>query len=1332
MFSMRTATTVATAAGLAISTAAVGQTTTFNGQGGTNIFGVATNWSAGVPTSATLAVIDGDTNVNRAIVLNSNESVRGLVINAGDQLSFVNGFDLNVFGDGIFNNNLIQFFADPAVGGTTILNFVGDNTISGTGGVLNIGFDSASNTFITSTNAVLTHEAGHTILGGGTILNNSGGLINNGRIRAESANFPIVINPGVQGVVNSGLIEGVGGRVILADGLFVNTMTANPMLAQGNEGSIFVSTNTTIRGGELLTLGGGLIITDNGSRLEDLSVRPGSVIRHEGPDDVSIQNLTLNGTWDMNPNQNLGSTVLSFVGPAEQTLAGLNGVLQMSDTVSNIVQATNITLTLPSSMTIRGGGTLLNNSGGLRNAGVIEATAGTTRLFINPGIQSFNNFANSSNGTLRALGAAGLRLGDGVYNLGTSEIFVADGSRLNIDTNVTINNGSLRTQNTGVVLPANAVTFNGVTLTGGSQIRHLGPNDTTILGGFVNNGLYDLNPNQNAGASVISFTGSQTISGSGRLVMGDSSSTIVQTTNSILTNAAGHEIVGAGTLINNSGGVVNNGTIRAVGANRLIINPGIQNFVNNNVLEAVGVGGINLADGNYFLNQPLRVRTGSRLLTNANTVLFDGTLIAEGTGQIEFDNATTLDNIALVSDADVLHFGPDDVTIRNGLTLEAPYSLNPNANTGGSILNISGSQEISGSGMITMGDSTGSIIQTVNSTLTVGENIAIMGSGTIVQNSGSLINNGTIMATGDTRLLIDTGVPATINNGVLEAVGAGGLRLGAGTYRLNQPLVVRDGSRLVTEANAILENGTLRTEGTGRARFLNATTLSGMTIDAGSVIDHLGPDDVTIQNDLIQNGTYRLNPNNNTGASVLSVSGSQSILGSGTIEMGDSTGSLILTTNSTLTLGPNATIRGAGDIMQNSGNLINNGTIIADGATRLQLDTGSGTTVNNNVLEASGPGGIVLGAGVYVFASPATIKSGSRMTLLTSARLQNGTLDGEPGSTVFALNGSILDNMVLAEGTTVSTVNAADVNVTQGLLNNGLLLIDGNPEVGGSNVLISSGNQSFGGTGVVQFSDDFANNILQSVNAVLTNLPGHTISGAFNLLQNSGGFVNQGRLLAIGESGPIRIDAGSQGFNNAPGGVMGGSSGFQFADGPFTNNGIIRPGVASQIASLTLTGDVSNSMTAESRFRVSGSSVAALDVTGTYTAGGEIDVRTVSQEEEDPMATFVVVSAAGGVSGFYSNAVPDAMGFARDVTVPGFQFDVLYQPNSISVTNIRAFVEPPSLDFDMNGVVNISDLFAFITAFTMVPPDPRTDFDQNGVVNISDLFAYIGAFTALP
>ncbi|MEM0982375.1 MAG: GC-type dockerin domain-anchored protein [Planctomycetota bacterium] len=62
----------------------------------------------------------------------------------------------------------------------------------------------------------------------------------------------------------------------------------------------------------------------------------------------------------------------------------------------------------------------------------------------------------------------------------------------------------------------------------------------------------------------------------------------------------------------------------------------------------------------------------------------------------------------------------------------------------------------------------------------------------------------------------------------------------------------------------------------------------------------------------------------------------------------------------------------------------------------------------------------------------------------------------------------------------------------------------------------------------------------------------------------------------------------------------------------------------------------------------------------------------------------------------------------------------------------ETMTQPDPIDFDGNGVVNISDLFAFINAFTMTPPDPNADFDGNGVINISDLFAFIQAFTSQP
>jgi len=59
-----------------------------------------------------------------------------------------------------------------------------------------------------------------------------------------------------------------------------------------------------------------------------------------------------------------------------------------------------------------------------------------------------------------------------------------------------------------------------------------------------------------------------------------------------------------------------------------------------------------------------------------------------------------------------------------------------------------------------------------------------------------------------------------------------------------------------------------------------------------------------------------------------------------------------------------------------------------------------------------------------------------------------------------------------------------------------------------------------------------------------------------------------------------------------------------------------------------------------------------------------------------------------------------------------------------------AFMPPDPADVNGDGVVNVSDLFAFITLFSLRLAG--SDFDGNGVVNVSDFFAYLGVFTTAP
>ncbi|MEM0982886.1 MAG: hypothetical protein AAGI17_02940 [Planctomycetota bacterium] len=73
--------------------------------------------------------------------------------------------------------------------------------------------------------------------------------------------------------------------------------------------------------------------------------------------------------------------------------------------------------------------------------------------------------------------------------------------------------------------------------------------------------------------------------------------------------------------------------------------------------------------------------------------------------------------------------------------------------------------------------------------------------------------------------------------------------------------------------------------------------------------------------------------------------------------------------------------------------------------------------------------------------------------------------------------------------------------------------------------------------------------------------------------------------------------------------------------------------------------------------------------------------------------------------------------------VPG-QFRDIFEPGtSLVVTRVSR------ADYDGNGVINVTDLFAFISDFTGPAEPEGLDIDRDGMVNISDLFAFIAEFT---
>ncbi|MEM0984497.1 MAG: GC-type dockerin domain-anchored protein [Planctomycetota bacterium] len=91
------------------------------------------------------------------------------------------------------------------------------------------------------------------------------------------------------------------------------------------------------------------------------------------------------------------------------------------------------------------------------------------------------------------------------------------------------------------------------------------------------------------------------------------------------------------------------------------------------------------------------------------------------------------------------------------------------------------------------------------------------------------------------------------------------------------------------------------------------------------------------------------------------------------------------------------------------------------------------------------------------------------------------------------------------------------------------------------------------------------------------------------------------------------------------------------------------------------------------------------------------------------------------MTGFLSTVPFGAAVFINDITIAQFR-DLGYETVDISP-------DDPA-DFDGDGIVSVSDLFAFVSVFTSGDENRGADFDENGIVNVSDLLAFLEAFTA--
>ena len=782
-----------------------------------------------------------------------------------------------------------------------------------------------------------------------------------------------------------------------------------------------------------------------------------------------------------------------------------------------------------------------------------------------------------------------MNLGSGVYNNAGGSIEAdGPGSIVNLASNAsTINGGTLTSTNGGEI--RSTVGFgtllNGVTVTGGSDVVLGNGSDLRVSGGLTNNGTWSLN-----GTTVqtaVQFNGTQTITGTGEFVLGQNpNNDIITGANSdILTLDASQTIRGGGRLLQNSGGFINNGAIRQQGAQALTIDPGTPdvdgngaNFVNNSVLRTEGTGGLILNAAIYQNNTTIESTGGGDISFASNAVeIRGGNLTTSGGGAVRSlaNGGALLDGVTITAGTDVVQANGEDFRIRNNLVNNGTWSLN--GATVQTALQFLGTQSITATGEIVIGPNANNdiIVGSNADIITLDSAQTIRGGGNILSNAGGFINNGTILQQGAQVMQFDPGTPDVdgnganfVNNSVLRSEGSGGINFNAGIYQNNTTFETTGGGDIRFLTNAVeIRGGNLTTSGGGVVRSLanSGALLDGVTLTAGSDVRQENGEDFRIRNGVTNNGTWTLNGSSQQ--TFLQFLGTQTLTGTGEVVMGNNVFNQIIVggNNEVLTIDTDQTVRGAGQILFNAGGLINNGTILQQGTVKLRIDPGTpdvdgngANFVNNSVLRSEGTGGLDLGAAIYQNNTTIETTGGGDILIASNAvDIRGGNLTTSGGGVVRLTvnNGPTLDGVTLTAGSDLVQNNGADLRLRNGITNDGTITLNG---TSAQSFIMTLGSQTIGGSGVIELAGDTSSNdILVSNNAdVITHGANHTIRGAGDILQNSGGFINQGTIIANRAVNEIVINAGTNFSNLGTMRAASGSAGFDIAGGTdFTQAG---------------------------------------------------------------------------------------------------------------------------------------------------------------------------------
>ncbi len=561
-----------------------------------------------------------------------------------------------------------------------------------------------------------------------------GATINGGTI-ADIGTLSVTASSEIENATVNG-----GGNLTVSSGktLTLATVTLDNVTLAGNvsnSGTLTIDDTVTLDG----TIAGGTIDVVGELDTNGTTFITGAAIINQG----NIHAVSGTLTIDPTPFTNLGL----FEVQGAVTFSGED--VTNSDTTNNgtIQVDQNSTLTLENS-TITGG--IVSNSG------IIDVTAyssiDSTFSFVNTGTVNADGAEfdlvgatiDNTGGTFKTTGKGVIDLVNSTINRGTlaGKISTADGNTSSTLNGVTLAFGTLVTAAVGVL-----------ELTG--TIFNYGEVDATL-------GALDLeNATVNGG----------TLGGGGTIATASGN---LDSTLDGVTVASGTTLTAAVGTLDLIGITTNNGEIDAT--------TGTLHLYNASVTGGAlgGTGPISTGGSNSFstLNNAT-IEAGTKVSASAGTLELTGTINNHGeidatTGTVDLSNATidggTLGGsgtIVTVSDFNTF----DGVTIASGTTIQVAdgtiLDLVGTITDHGTIelaasghftgLEISGNVSLTGGGAVTMTSDFYSFITSDGSAAQLSNFDTISGAGTIGDSHLTLVNSGTIDATGSHALIIDTG-----------------------------------------------------------------------------------------------------------------------------------------------------------------------------------------------------------------------------------------------------------------------------------------------------------------------------------------------------------------------------------------------------------------------------------------------------------------------------------------------------------------------------------------------------------------------------------------------